>query len=219
MRVMQVKHNSRLKNKQVNSRGLFSLAVTRGNQGGCNSSPVYYKQSGPTNMCAEYNYVPKAPSHQQSYGLYLKRATMGVGSGGGGIGLQASGGLASRVVNISFVDVSFNRGRQQRMLTYKRAQSGGVDGFSSSNYIDNVRSKALRCDQYVDKTIDPSGCKPAVEPICYNSCSKKPIITKNLGYISASQQINKKLSLRAGTSVNTNYERNIMNSSSDGTCG
>ena len=243
MRVMQVKHNSRVKNQQVNSRRLFSLATSSGNEGGCNSTPVYqvdfsggiiFQQTGPTNMCGNYNYIPRAPSRQQGYGLYLKRATMGVGAGGGGIGAQSSGGLASRVVDIPFVDASFNRGTQQRMLTYKRPQSGGVDGFSSSNHIDNIRSKALKCEYSIT---DKNGCKTvigngtsggmmglsqnksAASHPCYNGCGKIPCITQNLGYLSASQQINKRLSLRANpNNLSSNYESNMMNSSSDGTC-
>jgi hypothetical protein len=240
MRVMKVKHNARIKNQQVNSRGLFSLATTRGNQGGCNSVPVYQvdysggviiQQSGPTNMCANYNYVPRAPSRQQSYSLYLKRATMGVGG---------AGGLASRVVDFP-PNSGGPKGTFQKMLTYKRPQSGGVDGFTSSSYVENVRSKALRCDySQVDKEeecqtpvgngtsggmMGQSQNPQAASHPCSNGCGKIPCITQNLGYLSASQQINKKLSQRGAnpgnksTALTTNYESAMMNSSSDGTCG
>ena len=243
MRVMQVKHNSRVKNQQVNSRRLFSLATSSGNEGGCNSTPVYqvdfsggviFQQTGPTNMCGNYNYIPRAPSRQQGYGLYLKRATMGVGAGGGGIGVQASGGLASRVVDVPFVDAAFNRGIQQRMLTYKRPQSGGVDGFSSSNYVDNVRSKALKCEY---SNTDKNGCSTppgngtsggmigqsqdpfAASHPCSNACGKIPCITQNLGYLTASQQINKKLCLRENpNNLSSNYESTMMNSAPSGSC-
>jgi len=185
-------------------------------------------------MCGEYGYIPKAPSRQQSYSLYLKRATMGIGSGGGGIGAQSSGGLASRVVDIPFVDASFNRGTQQRMLTYKRPQSGGVDGFSSSNHISNIRSKALKCEYSIT---DKNGCKTvigngtsggmmgqsqnksAASHPCINVCSKNGVYTQNLGYLSASQQINKKLCLRENpNTLSSNYESTMMDSAPSGSC-
>jgi len=159
MRVMQVKYNARTKMNKANSRLPFSLAVTKGNEGSCYSNPVYQadisagiitSQSGPTNMCSDYQLIQKAPSNQQSYGLYLKRATMGLGAGGGGIGnAKSSAGLASRVVGLPFTDSEFNRGQQQRTLTYKRPPN-----FTTSNYIDNKRSKALRCN-ILDKCRKP----------------------------------------------------------------
>ncbi len=217
MRVMQVKYNSRVKMNQVNARtiqngGPFSLAVTSGNRGGCNSNPVYQvdtsggvviSSTGPTNMCAHQKYIPKAPSHQQSYGLYLKRATMGIGAGGGGIGTQSSAGLASRVVSYP-PKIDPNKGTYQAMLTYKRGPN-----FTTSNYIDNKKSKTLRCD-YSTTDGDGNCPKPAVEPICHNGCGKNGKYTQDLGYLSANQQINKKLSLRAGASVNANYEEPMM---------
>ena len=190
MRVMQVKYNSRVKMNQVNSRGQFALGFTNTgiNKGEC---------------CTGAIVVPKAPSHQQSYGLYLKRATMGIGAGGGGIGPQTSSGLASRVVSFPpIVDIS--KGTHQAMLTYKRGPN-----FTTSNYIDNKKSKTLRCEY---SSQDSDGCKSAVVPICYNGCGKNGKYTQDLGYLSANQQINKKLSLRAGASVNANYEIAIMNS-------
>ena len=199
MRVMQVKYNSRVKNNQVNSRtilngGPFSLGFTNTGikQGDC---------------CDNGTLVPSAPSHQQGYGLYLKRAKMGIGAGGGGIGPQSSSGLASRVVGPAFVDPSFNRGLQQRIVTYKRPQSS--EGFSSSTYIDNLRCKTLRCGYSLE---DASGCKPTTEqdPICFDSCGKNVTITKDLGYLSSSQKINKRLALRAGASVTAEYESPMM---------
>mgnify|MGYP001808491206 CR=1 FL=1 len=122
MRVMKVKHNARVKTQQVNARGQSAIAFTRRGikQGAC---------------CNNGIFVPRKPSRQQGYGLYLKRATMGVGG---------AGGLASRVV--FHKDENDNNVPVQKMLTYKRPQSGGVDGFSSANHISNIRSKALRCD-------------------------------------------------------------------------
>ena len=72
---------------------------------------------------------------------------MGIGAGGGGVGPQASGGLASRVVDPS-LNVVGNKGPVQLMLTYKRPQAG--EQFVSSNHIDNVRSRALRCEIFED---------------------------------------------------------------------
>ena len=202
MRVMQVKYNSRVKNNQVNSRtilngGPFALGFT--NTG---------KKQG--NCCDNGIASPSVPSHQQGYGLYLKRAKMGVGAGGGGVGQQPSGGLASRVVGPAFVDPSFNRGLQQRILTYKRPQSS--EGFSSSSYIDNLRSKTLRCE-YSSESLkfgDVNGCKPNPEPICFDSCGKNVTVTKDLGYLSSSQKVNKRLALRAGANVTTEYESPMM---------
>ena len=226
MRVMKVKHNARVKTQQVNSRGQSAMAFTRRGvkQGNC---------------CDGGTFVPRAPSRQQGYGLYLKRATMGIGAGGGGIGRQPSGGLASRVVYHQ--DENGNNVPVQKTLTYKRPQSGGVDGFSSSNHISNIRSKTLRCEySTVDKdgnckTIIGNGTsggmmgqsqnKSAASHPCINVCSKNGLYTQNLGYLSASQQINKKLSQRGNnpgnesTALTTNYESAMMNSSSDGVCG
>jgi len=198
MRVMQVKYNSRVKMNQVNARtikngGPFALGFTNTgiNHGEC---------------CTGATLVPKAPSHQQSYGLYLKRATMGIGAGGGGIGAQSSAGLASRVVSYP-PKIDTNKGTYQAMLTYKRGPN-----FTTGNYIADKKSKALRCD-YSTTDGDGNCPKPPVVPICYNDgCGKKPVITQDLGYLSANQQINKKLSLRAGSNVNANYEIDMMNS-------
>ena len=183
MRVMQAKYNSRVKLQQINSRnttngGPFALNyVGRGINQGC---------------CAN---IPKAPSRQQSYGLYLKRATMGIG------------GVASKVVGEKFTDPSFNRGEQQATLTYKRPQE-----FTTGNYINNKKSTALRCE-YTSKFTytqenyggndgwedsDAGHCEVKPDPICNNNCGKNITITQDLGYISAGQQIDKKKALRAG---------------------
>ena len=210
MRVMKVKHNARVKTQQVNARGQSAIAFTRRGikQGNCCDGGVF---------------VTRAPSRQQGYGLYLKRATMGVGG---------AGGLASRVV--FHKDENDNNVPVQKMLTYKRPQSGGVDGFSSANHIDNVRSKALKCEYSIT---DKNGCKTvigngtsggmmgqsqnksATSHPCVNICGKTGCYTQDLGYLSASQQLNKKLSLRENpNNLSSNYESNMMNSSSDGTC-
>ncbi len=224
LRVMRMKAKNKTLMSEANSRKgqTFALGFTRTgiNQGG---------------GCEGASDIKSVPSHQQSYGLYLKRATMGVGSGGGGIGPQASGGLASRVVDKSFVDPAFKRGTQQRTLTYKRPQSGVQ--FVASNYINNKKSKALRCE-YSSNIITQNGVecvntqegngtsggmigqsqnKLAGAP-CINACGKKPVITQDLGYLSASQHLNKKLSLRAGQTLTGDFESTIMNASPSGSC-
>ena len=318
MRVMQVKYNSRVKNQQVNSRtqvngGPFSINYTgRGiKQGEC---------------CNEGLYVPVAPSHQQSYGLYLKRATMGIGAGGGGIGSQPSGGLASRVVDFP-PNSGGNKGTFQKMLTFKRAPE-----FTTSNYIENKKSKAIRCEVMDkcspripvthNKTVTVAGGKflvdgvstptltfvrgdtyifdqsdntngthpfkfsttsdgthnsgveytvgvtnsgiaagnagatvtivvsdtapdtlyyycpnhsgmggsitvttlPSLVPatkqnkLCYNNCGKKPCITEDLGYDAASDQINRRVAMRAGPSLTANYELEMMRNNGQSGC-
>ena len=216
MRVMQAKYNARVKNQQWNSRtklngGPFAIGFTRTGvkQGAC---------------CNDGVFVQRAPSHQQSYGLYLKRATMGIGAGGGGVGSQASGGLASRVVDPS-LNIAGNKGPVQLMLTYKRPQAG--EQFVSSSHIDNVRSKALRCNYFEDCNANVgngtsggmmgnSQNPNSASVICYNGCGKNGMYCQDLGYLSASQQINKKLALRAGPGVAAKYESTMMNSSPDG---
>jgi|TARA_B110000971_G_C20024706_1_gene508177 hypothetical protein len=183
--------------------------------------------------CEGSDYIKSVPSHQQSYGLYLKRATMGIAAGGGGVGPQASGGLASRVVGKSFVDKTFERGKQQRTLTYKRPQSGVQ--FVASNYINNKKSKALRCEY---STLNKEGvhvCKTGngtsggmigesqkksweTNKSCIDLHGKKTIVTQDLGYLSASQHINKKISLRSGSSLTSKFESDVMNSSPSGSC-
>ena len=224
MRVMKVKHNARVKTQQVNARGQSALAFTRRGVklGTCCNGGIF---------------VPRAPSRQQGYGLYLKRATMGLG--GDAAKRAPCGGLASKVVY--YKDENGNNVPVQKTLTYKRPQSGGVDGFSSSNHISNLRSKTLRCEySTVDKDgncktiigngtsggmIGQSQNKSAASHPCINVCSKNGVYTQNLGYLSASQQINKKVSQRGNnpgdesTALTTNYESNMMKSSSDGTCG
>ena len=111
LRVMRMKAKNKTLLAEANARKgqTFALGFTRTGikQGAC---------------CEGDTYIKSVPSHQQSYGLYLKRATMGIGAGGGGVGPQTSGGLASRVVDKSFVDPAFKRGTQQRTVTYKRPQ-------------------------------------------------------------------------------------------------
>ena len=210
LRVMRMKAKNKTLMAEANARkgNTFALGFTRTGikQGSCCEGDVYIKP---------------IPSHQQSYSLYLKRATMGIGG---------SGGLASRVVDQPFADPVFNRGTQQRTLTYKRPQAG--EQFVSSSHIDNIRSKALRCEystkdaegNCVSKTGNGTSggmigqSQQKFTSPCINACGKKPIITQDLGYLSASQHINKKLSLRAGSSLTIKFESDVMNSSPSGSC-
>tara|TARA_R110001592_G_scaffold39897_1_gene131167 strand:+ start:379 stop:1020 length:642 start_codon:yes stop_codon:yes gene_type:complete len=210
LRVMRMKAKNKTLMAEANARkgNTFALGFTRTGikQGSCCEGDVYIKS---------------IPSHQQSYSLYLKRATMGIGG---------SGGLASRVVDQPFADPVFNRGTQQRTLTYKRPQAG--EQFVSSSHIDNIRSKALRCEystkdaegNCVSKTGNGTSggmigqSQQKFTSPCINACGKKPIITQDLGYLSASQHINKKLSLRAGSSLTIKFESDVMNSSPSGSC-
>jgi len=210
LRVMRMKAKNKTLMTEANARkgNTFALGFTRTGikQGSCCEGDVYIKP---------------IPSHQQSYSLYLKRATMGIGG---------SGGLASRVVDQPFADPVFNRGTQQRTLTYKRPQAG--EQFVSSSHIDNIRSKALRCEystkdaegNCVNKTGNGTSggmigqSQQKFTSPCINACGKKPIITQDLGYLSASQHINKKLSLRAGSSLTIKFESDVMNSSPSGSC-
>jgi len=173
MRVMQVKYNQKVKMNKLNSRQVFALNYTNsGSSGG---------------KCCDVNYI-QTPSHQQSYSNYNRRAMNGLGG---------QGGLASRVVNHT-TDSNLQQkfGTVVVMNTVKRSPN-----FTPHEHIANKRSVALREDYssitYADGT---KKCKEPPEPICYNSCNKqrKSVITKDLGYLSSSQQINKKLSLRAG---------------------
>lgn len=84
------------------------------------------------------------------------------------------------------------------MLIYKRPHD-----FSSKNLIENKRCKTLRCDH--------SSCSPKPDAKCYGLSDKKNgNYTKDLGFLSASDQINKKLALRAGTDLNSKYESDMM---------
>ena len=52
-------------------------------------------------------------------------------------------------------------------------------------------------------------CKTETSAICYDFCGKKPVITKDLGFKSCGDQIDKRLALRAGNG-NNSFESNIM---------
>jgi len=129
--------------------------------------------------------------NQQGYGLYLRRATMGIGA------------VASRVVGDSYTHPV--RGERQATLTYKRPQE-----FTTSNYINNKKAKALRCEYSNKDSTD--ACKTVADPKCHDNCGKNGKYTQDLGYLSAEQQINKKLALRAGHTHSAKLESDLMNS-------
>ena len=108
------------------------------------------------------------------------------------------------------------------MVTYKRSPE-----FSQSQYIKDKKIKEVRCDHKAylcDKnasppfsTKNPNIAKPTgtsflgsyVSPQCRNNCGKgRAYITKNLGFMSSSDYLNKKKSFRKMTG---NYEEPLMN--------
>ena len=117
-------------------------------------------------------------------------------------GLGGQGGPASRVQNGKASDRN-----AQLTNTVKRNPS-----FTPREYIANVRSEALRCD-YSSITYEDGSkkCKPDNTPICHNNCGKQGKYTQDLGYLSSSQQLNKKLALRAGSDTTgfKMFEKNI----------
>ena len=190
LRVMRMKAKNKTLMAEANARqgNTFALGFTRTGikQGAC---------------CEGGIHIKSIPSHQQSYSLYLKRATMGIGG---------SGGLASRVVDFP-PNSGGTKGTFQKMLTFKRPQK-----FTTSNYIENKKSKAIRC-AVMDKC-DGSAPAPETDKICYNNCSNKPCITEDLGYDDASDQINRRVAMRAGPSLTANYESEMMRNNGQSGC-
>ena len=189
MRVMQVKYNQKVKMNQFNSRPGQVFALNFSNTGLI------------TGTCCGFGKDPQIPSHQQGYGIYNRRAMLGLGG---------QGGLASRVVNHQ-TDTSLQgyTGTEIVANTVKRTPD-----FTPAEHISNKRSDALRC------ALNANKC-PAVDPICHNECAplnprssiqhkKLDKFTQDLGYLSCSQQLDKKLSLRTG-STSTPFESNLMN--------
>ncbi len=313
LRVMRMKAKNKTLMAEANARqgNTFALGFTRTGikQGAC---------------CEGGIHIKSIPSHQQSYSLYLKRATMGIGG---------SGGLASRVVDFP-PNSGGTKGTFQKMLTFKRPQK-----FTTSNYIENKKSKAIRCEVmdkcspripithnktvtvatkfYVDGvqqptltfirgdtyifdqsdssnsasgdhplrfsttsngthasppgvaytdgvtisgtvgnvgatvtivvpdtapntlyyfcenhalmggsitvTDAPTGAQSLIDSkkqnkLCYNNCGKKPCITEDLGYNTASDQINRRVAMRAGPSLTSNYESEMMRNNGQSGC-
>ena len=197
IRVMRLKQKTRTKINQANSREIVSLAYTD-NQGGkgrtFRTSSGCKKNGGCDNIsydiqnsCSQKKIAPRVPSKQQSYGLYLKRATMGIGYGGGGI-IQPKAGLARKVLWHG------DTGEGQH-VTFKRPQAGssGDMSFSMSDYITNKRTKVVACD------IDDN----KLNTDCYNSTNKSGKCfkgarqtTKDLLFLTQEQQLDRVKSLR-----------------------
>ena len=210
MRVMKVKHNARTKLNKMNSTKLFALAFTD-NQGGKGRTFRTSKGCRPNggcdsvsydinNACDEKGDVPRVPSHQQSYGLYLKRATMGIGYGGGGV-VQPQGGLARRVVTTTGTS------------TFKKPQAGSSSSmsFSMNDYITNKRSEVVACDISSQLLLDTD---------CYNTTNQSGNCfkgtkhsTKDLLFLTQEQQLDRVKSLRTTCSNGSKVaEKPMMNS-------
>ena len=204
MRVMRLKQKTKTKMNQANSRAIVSLAYTD-NQGGkgrtfrtstgcksksgCNS--VNYDIN---NACENKGDIPRLPSHQQSYGLYLKRATMGIGYGGGGV-IQPQAGLARKVVSSGGI------------ITYKKPQAGtsSSTSFSMSDYITNKRTQVVACD-ISDNKLDTD---------CHNAPGGTTQNTKDLMFLTQEQQLDRIKTLRTTCSNGSKVaDKPMMNSGS-----
>ena len=214
IRVMRLKQKTKTKMNLANSREIVSLAYTD-NQGGVGrtfrtSSGCVAKDRRTKANCRTVNYdinnacenkavVPRVPSHQQSYGLYLKRATMGIGYGGGGI-IQPQAGLARRVVSTDGIS------------TYKRPQAGSSSSmsFSMSDYISNKKTKTISCtisDDKLDTNCYNITCN-------YNKGGKQH--TKDLLFLTQDQQLDRIKNHRTTCSKGVEVaEKPMMHSGND----
>ena len=69
----------------------------------------------------------------------------------------------------------------------------------------------------------PTGAQSLIDSkkqnkLCYNNCGKKPCITEDLGYNTASDQINRRVAMRAGPSLTSNYESEMMRNNGQSGC-
>jgi hypothetical protein len=208
MRAMQLKYNTRTKINKRNSENGFSLYYTD-NQGGKGrtfrtSQGCRKGISGPgscktinydiQNTCSNKQLAPRLPSRQQGYGLYLKRATMGIGAGGGGV-KETSAGLASKV------EWHGDKNNQGKYITIKRPPVGstGLNSFTMSDYISNKKSKRILCDN----------SNNVFESNCYNdnntksSCFKgMKTYTKDIRYLNSLKNITHS-SMSRGVAMNS----------------
>lgn len=171
------------------------LKLNRVNSRGLNA--LSFSNTGSeSGKCCGFGRDPQQPSNQMSYGNYIRRSMNGLGG---------KGGPASRVQN----GVGFNLklGNFQQFNTVKNPPN-----VTTKQHIKNKKAAAIRCN--VSKfDIKNNNCKTKTNSICYNVCGKKPVITKDLEFKSCSDQIDKKLALRAGND-NKGYETSIMNNNS-----
>ena len=118
-------------------------------------------------------YIPKKPAPQKSYGNYNRQAMLGYS------------GLASRVV--SHKDSQTNNPlANAEMNTFKR-----MPKFSQGQHLYNLSSKAVLCKD------SQTRCAP-VDPLCRNDAGGKSkiSITKDIGYLSAGDYIQRKVGRR-----------------------
>ena len=211
--VLRRKMNEKTKltkqNQYASSRGEpFALNVT--NRGSIRSNLGFsLKKDGTviTTGCCGGNPVRK-PAKSQSYFNYHRRSLGGLGN------------LAARVVDVRSTAVN---GSTDQMVTHKRAPEVG-----QSQYIKDKKIKELRCDNKSYQcdplasysTSNPNITKPSgssflpsyIAPDCNNNCGKGRVhITKNLGFMSSSEYLKKKLSYRK---MSGNYEASLMNNPS-----
>ena len=196
--VLKKKANARAKltrqNQHASVRGEpFALNVT--NRGVVRNTPVMgqFNMSG---CCPPSDAVRKS-AKPQSYFNFHRRTLGGLGS------------LSARVVDVKARD---KYGSETQMLTFKRKPE-----FTQKDFIKNKVSKEIRCDASVikcDPQTKPSGSSflPSyIEPNCYNNCGKQSKYTKDLGFKSSSDHLQKKLANRKMTG---NYEEPLMRGSS-----
>jgi len=189
-------------NQYASSRGEpFALNVT--NRGSIRSNlGSSFKKDGTVIMtgCCGGNRVRK-PAISQSYFNYHRRSLGGLGN------------LAARVVTVRSPAVN---GSTHQMVTYKRAPEVG-----QSQYVKDKKSKVVQC-YHNEVQCDPNTKKAKpygssflqsyLMPPCHNNCGKGNIATtKNLGFMSSSEHLRKKLSYRK---MSGNYEEKLMNNAS-----
>ena len=187
----------------------FSLNMT--NRGSVRSVPVMGEINKPRlGGCCPPNGAVRKAVQSQSYFNYNRRSTGGLG------------GLAARVVTLKNPSDPLS---PDLMLTYKRSPD-----FSQMMHIKDKKIKEIRCDHKAYlcdpnatppfSSKNPNITKPTgtsflgsyVEPECRNNCGKgKAQITKNLGFMSSSDYLNKKMSYRK---MSGNYEEPLMNNAS-----
>ena len=183
-RKMNEKTKLTMQNQYASSRGEpFALNVT--NRGSIRSNlGSSLKKDGTVIMtgCCGGNQVRK-PAISQSYFNYHRRSLGGLGN------------LSARVVSVRSPAVN---GSTHQMVTYKRAPEVG-----QSQYVKDKKSKIVQCyhnEVQCDPKTKPYGSsflQSYRTPICHDNCGKGNITTtKNLGFMSSSEHLQKKLSYR-----------------------
>lgn len=210
--VLKRKMNEKTKlTKQNQYAGKWALNVT--NRGSIRSNlGSSLKKDGTVIMtgCCGGNQVRK-PAISQSYFNYHRRSLGGLGN------------LAARVVSVRSEPVN---GSTHQMVTYKRAPEAGQSQYVKDKKIKELRcdNKAYQCDPLAEPPYsepNPNITKPYgssflpsyIAPECKNNCGKgRSHITKNLGFMSSSEHLRKKLSYRK--MMSGNYEEKLMNNTS-----